>query len=149
MGVTLVFVEVKREGKVKEMMNSNLIFIIWGVDPCLTWVNGIEGLGFVGPGCQTHPCGWAVKPNAPFGGDGGMEEKDGDEEEMVVGATVVSGDGGVMMVRRLVVASRRERWRRGDEGGVATVEEGGVRGDRWPEIGRDLAGNVGWRRKIL
>ncbi|GJV03692.1 hypothetical protein Tco_1337261 [Tanacetum coccineum] len=100
-------------------------------------------------GCQTHPCGWAVKPNAPLGGDGGMEEKDGDEEEMVVGATVVwrgakrwwflvaamvmvmmlmavvdlrcgegSGDGGVMMVRRLVVASRRERWRRGDEGGV-------------------------------
>ncbi|GJY09360.1 hypothetical protein Tco_0377545 [Tanacetum coccineum] len=29
-----------------------------------------------------------------------------------------SGDGGVIMVRRLVVASRRERWRRGDEGGV-------------------------------
>ncbi|GKC41028.1 hypothetical protein Tco_1053412 [Tanacetum coccineum] len=39
-------------------------------------------------------------------------------------------------------------WWCGDDG-VAMVEEGGVRGGRWPEIGRDLAENVGWRRKIL
>ncbi|GJX74349.1 putative reverse transcriptase domain-containing protein [Tanacetum coccineum] len=92
------------------------------------------------------------------GGDGGMEEKDGDEKEMWFG----DGEGPkrwwflvaamvmVMMVMMVMaVVDLRCGEGSGDDDGVATVDEGGVRGDRWPEIGRDLAENMRWRRKIL
>ncbi|GKB18000.1 hypothetical protein Tco_0851923 [Tanacetum coccineum] len=103
MGVTLVFVEVKREGKVvwrpMEEKDGDVEVRWWGVD-----------------------------------GGGGVRH--GGVTRVVV--SVGSGDGGVMMARRLVVAiAGREVEDWVDEGGVATMEEGGVRGGR---CGRRLAG---------